>query len=287
MIARFRALLSMIWLVGAASVGAANQDDIPVDFSGRDPNWNVHSGNNCDLCHMASEPEPGVLRAPGDYDRMCSCHDERAELPHPSGFKPSPAMLDRIPEEFPLFDGRVNCATCHEIGRLCEHDIDKQHFTRVQGDDPSTVCYQCHDVAKYHQNNPHQQLTAKGVLVRQKCLYCHETVPRRRSDTFEVVTFISEIEALCVRCHPMSVGHPAGGDHMVVPSTEALARMMKLETEHGIILPLTREGKVSCITCHNPHEKGVIPEERAAAKGADSEQRKRLPGALCMECHQK
>jgi len=59
-----------------------------------------------------------------------------------------------------------------------------------------------------------------------------------------------------------------------------------MEEKFGIILPLDADGKMTCVTCHNPHQKGVIPPERAAAKGADSKFRHRLPDKMCTECHQ-
>jgi hypothetical protein len=59
-----------------------------------------------------------------------------------------------------------------------------------------------------------------------------------------------------------------------------------METTYDIILPLAKDGKMTCVTCHNPHEKGVIASGKPSAKGAGSKYRERLPKILCIECHQ-
>jgi cytochrome c peroxidase len=58
--------------------------------------------------------------------------------------------------------------------------------------------------------------------------------------------------------------------------------------ELGVILPLDKEGKVTCPTCHNPHEKGVLPDEEASAQGASEKYRLRLAAQnlqICIACH--
>jgi hypothetical protein len=61
--------------------------------------------------------------------------------------------------------------------------------------------------------------------------------------------------------------------------------MRKLESQYGVILPVDENGKLTCITCHNPHEAGAIPKTLAGAKGAGEKLRHRLPKVLCAECH--
>ena len=52
--------------------------------------------------------------------------------------------------------------------------------------------------------------------------------------------------------------------------------MKRTEKQFGIILPLNLDGRIMCATCHNPHEKGVMPDERGAAGGAGEKDRIRL-----------
>jgi cytochrome c peroxidase len=58
-----------------------------------------------------------------------------------------------------------------------------------------------------------------------------------------------------------------------------------METQHGILLPLSAEGNITCATCHNPHEKGVIPDRRLGARGASLTRRHRLQHDMCIKCH--
>jgi len=134
--------------------------------------------------------------------------------------------------------------------------------------------------------DPHNQLTENGEIVVEKCLYCHVEKPDEKHAGFQDVKLVGNLEILCQRCHGER-SHPAGANHLRKPSAQTLAVMKKGEKQYNIVLPLDYDGKVTCATCHNPHEKGVIPAERVGAKGAGEKFRHRLPGKICMACHQK
>jgi cytochrome c peroxidase len=74
--------------------------------------------------------------------------------------------------------------------------------------------------------------------------------------------------------------------HMTRPTAKTIATMKKMEEELRVVLPLDAEGKMTCATCHNPHEKGVISAESPAATGAGSKYRLRLPEPPCIACHE-
>jgi hypothetical protein len=57
-------------------------------------------------------------------------------------------------------------------------------------------------------------------------------------------------------------------------------------------IPLDETGRITCSSCHNPHEKGLLPGGNPRAVGADAKQatnhRLRIPqGSMCVACHQK
>ena len=59
--------------------------------------------------------------------------------------------------------------------------------------------------------------------------------------------------------------------------------MKQAEERLLVILPLVPRGRITCSTCHNPHQQGVIQHE-AAAKGAGATMKLRLP-SICFACH--
>jgi hypothetical protein len=70
---------------------------------------------------------------------------------------------------------------------------------------------------------------------------------------------------------------------LVEPSAQTLHNIRETEERLLVILPLVPRGRITCSTCHNPHQKGVIQHE-AAAKGADAYAKLRL-SSICFACH--
>jgi len=135
--------------------------------------------------------------------------------------------------------------------------------------------------------NPHKQLDARGKIEPGKCLYCHVSKPDEERSAKKEAKLIGELTLICQKCHAITGNHSGNNNHLVKPSAKLLARMQQMENRFSIILPLDDEGKLTCATCHNPHQKGVIQEDKPSAKGAGSKFRHRLPNKLCMECHLK
>jgi hypothetical protein len=135
--------------------------------------------------------------------------------------------------------------------------------------------------------DPHEQLDKKGDIVTDKCLYCHAEEPDENLAYPEDPKLIGGLEILCVRCHFHLARQMLSGrfSHMTRPSAKTVATMKKMEEELRIVLPLDAEGKTTCATCHNPHDKGVISTESPATTGAGSKYRLRLPEPPCIECH--
>ncbi len=252
---------------------------------------NIHyTGRYCGLCHEGT-PAPGgpkKLKYGGDLNRLCRCHTRSGrDAIHPVGVRPSGRKSARIPGDFPLAQGKLSCLTCHDIYAQCRSSAVRKVSLRG-GPYPrrTDFCFKCHDKRNYRKLDVHNQLNARRKIVAEKCLYCHVKKPDVKTATFTDLKYITDIETLCRRCHLVRGNHSGNFNHMIKPSAKSLARMKQMEKKFGIILPLDSNGKMTCITCHNPHDKGVIPASRPSARGAGSKFRHRLPGRLCIECHQ-
>lgn len=64
-----------------------------------------------------------------------------------------------------------------------------------------------------------------------------------------------------------------------------LKEIERNEKKMEVTIPLVPRKRITCSTCHNPHQKGIIKYE-PSAKGAGSPNRLRLSRpALCFVCH--
>lgn len=247
-----------------------------------------YTGKYCTDCHDQIPQEGGnkFLKFSGDFNILCKCHAP-ANYIHPVGIEPSHGKKVTIPAELPLQKGKITCLTCHDIYWQCQkRRVDKNSLRGTRSPKRSDFCYKCHDKASYMKLDLHTQLNPRGKIIVEKCLYCHTDKPDESRARYKDVKFIGDLEMMCQRCHLIRGNHAGNFNHMVKPSPRALARMQAMEKKFGIILPLDENGQLTCITCHNPHDKGVIRAESPAAKGAGSKYRHRLPGRLCVECHQ-
>jgi hypothetical protein len=288
-------ILFIILFVSSAAADEPGEPDAEVN-----PHF---SGKYCNVCHEGESPESieSQLRFGGDYVELCRCHGYTgSSYIHPVFIEPSEKKKKRIPDDFPLQDGKLSCITCHEIRRQCEDNPamrqikhadrrlyrDELMFLRGGPSRKRTdICFNCHDEKKYRKLDPHDQVMDDGKIDYEKCLYCHVERPDVNRATFESVELIGDLKTVCQRCHGKMVRHPAGVNHFRKPSGSIFQRLKKLEKDYGVILPLDDRGMLTCVTCHNPHERGVIPEDRPGSKGASEAYRHRIPGKMCRVCH--
>ena len=217
----------------------------------------------CKACHNESTEKsiriPGFsLRYKGDINILCiSCHvTDRGH--HPTEVDLPAAMLkqaEKSPTILPLDEeGRITCYTCHDnqcdtgIFKMVERDYDS---TRYKTD----LCWNCHNREEYAKVSPH-------VEDYKRCTRCHETNPVRGLD----VSLMAVPLMVCLHCHEVKP-HPVGKSHIAKPTS--IIRVDKS-------LPLSKEGKVVCVTCHNPHED---------PKGYPKRLRVATPKELCGMCH--
>ncbi len=150
--------------------------------------------------------------------------------------------------------------------------------------------------------NPHEQIDDEGRVLYRTCLICHTEMPeiRKKVDIKDVkVRFGDEdYNKICLICHTIKK-HPGSEgidvmmadmvapDHMVVPSTKVKLSIRITKKEIPMIMPLSpKDGKIICSTCHNPHERGLLPGR--ADWGGDYLVRLRSAGLdICQYCHKK
>lgn len=256
-----------------------------------------YSDKYCIECHEQKPEEGGntYLKYNGDFTQLCRCHGYTpGTYIHPIDIVPSEEKRSLIPDDFPLLNDKVSCVTCHDMYLQCKKNpkfkvLNKRFLRGAPYVSRTTLCFRCHDEKKYTMLDPHNQLTETGDIIIDKCLYCHLEKPDETSATFKEVKLIGQLEVLCFRCHyKQSKLHPINANHLVKPSRQIIENMKDSEEKFGIILPLNYDGNITCPTCHNPHERGVIPRGKASSKGASENYRLRLAGEklqICVACH--
>jgi hypothetical protein len=149
--------------------------------------------------------------------------------------------------------------------------------------------------------NPHEQINDEGEILWGKCLICHRNVPdikKERSIKDVKLRFDKEIKDICYRCHTV-IKHPGAEGataallgrpaplHLIEPPPNIYMNMRLAQKDVSTIMPLDpNTGKITCPTCHNPHERGVLVGK--ADWGADSVRRLRTEGLdICQFCHRK
>jgi hypothetical protein len=256
----------------------------------------------------------------GVVSQLCeSCHDGRLagrEI-HPVNLTPSAAMAGRIPAELPLRNGTLTCLTCHDVGGDCKaNEIDtgpRHHLLREwQASDPLAFCSRCHASEDYRPFNAHDQIDANGPKT-DVCAWCHSDVPDVDSYREEAPanTLRGKSSKVCVNCHSMGKDHPTHSHMEATPSAETMSHISAYELQAKLRLPFDQllkfataakrtpraipfdeNGRIACYTCHNPHEKGLLPEANPRSLGAEAKQatRHRLrarEGKVCVVCHDK
>jgi hypothetical protein len=124
----------------------------------------------------------------------------------------------------------------------------------------------------------------KEIEGQPVCVFCHMDVPDQSASRSQV-TFRADVAFLCWRCHPPMDGQFFKEHFLVKPSKKTLRIMRKSEREQLVAFPLLNRDRVTCSTCHNPHESGVLS-ARTARAGEDEPMRLRLPKEdICFGCH--
>ncbi len=238
---------------------------------------------NCTVCHEESALKSGRIDPTADYSPDClGCHDY-SENHHPVDFSPP----DKSSFPFPLRNGKVTCQTCHVIHGGAAHEGTPKLLRGGPYADRRTICFKCHLRDQYSSIDPHNMLNEHGeirvVNGKPVCLVCHARQPNPKVDWTSDVRFRADVGFLCWRCHPPMPGPFFERHFLVKPSASTRRAMEESEERLLLVLPMVPRDRITCSTCHNPHEKGVIIHE-GAAKGADAKSKLRSP-SMCFLCH--
>lgn len=247
----------------------------------------------CISCHEG-EPEKGRarLKEGGDVIRLCfRCHAfkySRSDI-HPVNVMPS--RLIAIPADMPLRNGRITCETCHDSslqeGGEQANSVRKTNPKFLRGGFVSRneFCSRCHARRLIGLLNPHDHVDSRGKKDRIKCLFCHSSLPEGMPGWMVRRQFDDEtVNQLCLLCHPdrYQESHPMA-PHFLSPSRAVSAALETSEERIGITFSLFND-RVVCITCHNPHQDGVIENPKPAGEAAPL-RRLRVGADICVGCH--
>jgi hypothetical protein len=209
----------------------------------------------------------------------------------------------------------MTCLTCHDMARACQDEA--RHSIHLRG----TVvrhrvefCAHCHDAQKNKPFNVHDQKEADG-LKTETCQWCHVGAWDTETPGHENPVYLLRPygRGLCENCHTVAADHPSGGPHMnALPPEDMIGYMAAHEMRDKMrlpfkdllnyvkaakrmprILPLDAQSRITCYTCHNPHEEGVIRASSPRALGAEGKRaqnyrlRDTKKGQMCQACHNK
>lgn len=201
--------------------------------------------------------------------------EEKPELPefhHIVDVVPTEAR--DIDEKLELGEkGELVCSTCHGLKDIDKTpvddvDIEAKEFLHDGPYEPLTdFCYRCHDEKANSRVNIHILLDKQGEIIKQNCEYCHEEVLDRDKElALDELKLRLPMESICYGCH-LKDPHFNAVEHQVKPETdEMLTHLKKMREKLQIFIPLSEEGKVMCISCHTPHQRGVIDVNKPAGK---------------------
>lgn len=247
----------------------------------------------CIRCHGTDKPSVNSLVFEGNADpsEMCIwCHNYYNNH-HPVDIVPAESYFtDCGMSSYPIIDNKIKCLTCHEVHAGPGLEETPKLLRGGPYVDSREPCFKCHFKERYAQIDAHIMKKKDGSLVmidgKAVCLLCHAVVPDPQVDRTRDVKFKADVAFLCWRCHPPMPQDFFEGHFLIKPTTNTLQYMRKKEVELEVIFPLVPRNRMTCSTCHNPHQEGILLHKPANA-GADSPGRLRIPKTeICKACHQ-
>lgn len=209
----------------------------------------------CGDCHGRDLPEAVAAKGGRQalYDSLCrECHGKAAvSCRFHDGCRPSTDERKRFEPLMPLEKGRFFCLTCHDARIQCvssRSPAAKENALFLRGNPKGPVsrfCFACHRAELYRFVKVHED--QQGA-----CLYCHDTAPPAKGEGKR--THDGRRVDVCGSCHHALGPHPGGVDHTALDTSR----------------------KITCQTCHDPHESSR--KVRYLLRAAERD-------ALCRDCH--
>lgn len=218
-------------------------------------NPHINDRYACKSCHFENAPEnitreKHAFRFQNDITVLCiSCHSS-ARNHHPVGTFLSEEMIDRKKNgNIPLdSEGRTTCATCHSNN--C--DTNNPHMSLRHYDTKRMeilLCWFCHDKEKFTKINPHKKVIKDSD---DSCKFCHDRPPIKGMEKSKDLYFVSRISMMCTRCHT-DISDLDRSHVLKTPPDKMIENIALFAEENDSGLPLNKEGRITCTTCHNAH----------------------------------
>ena len=248
-----------------------------------------HSGISCNSCHEGrATSEKKSLKSPDNPSKTCrECHIYEMDSDHhPSsmlvGILEEPAL---IPEEFKLYNNKMECLTCHEMHKNKDNLARDRYF--LIGSpyaERKDICRRCHQNNNQVDINPHSNYAyagkeKKNQFAGKECLFCHH--PSSGKSYTEDANLRASDAFMCWRCHGVMQGDFLSRHYLLkdIPQDEGM-KYEGLQASFDPSLHLDPFGRITCTTCHDPHK----PYDAAREKNGTG----RIPmrsKKICSSCH--
>lgn len=274
----YKYFFALLLLTGLTGLGCAT---VP---------WTRHVRLQCTSCHAGApqKGEPALKNRDNPSDTCRKCHPYTADEDH----HPTDPELELkgvksaiVDPSFPLVSGRMECLTCHQMHAEEVSYSGTKYFLRGGPyAERRDICFRCHNKILYDKFSPHKEMIKEGgALNKETCLVCHLYTPNPAVDTLKTVRFRASVAFLCWRCHVPMIQEFLDKHYLKKPSKKTMEDKLRGEMQNELIMPLDTMGRVTCSTCHNPHQSGVMI-SKWAKKGEDAKSRLRAKNA-CEICH--
>ncbi|MBI5207798.1 MAG: hypothetical protein HY934_08400 [Candidatus Firestonebacteria bacterium] len=251
---------------------------------------NMHMQLGCESCHQTPATvgvdtrESVKLTSPNnDVILLCElCHPNQEA--HPNGVSPNISNM-KVPDYLPLGvkggpnENKLICTTCHDIHAEFSSGKLLRGFPQKKGERGRYVqkidlCKDCHG-ADLLKRSPH-----KGD--DKSCSFCHGVDPKKEE---KASTIKMDIISLCNFCH-VSERIPHYLKFRDLFTDKDIKEDLKKMT-----LPLSKDKKLTCATCHNPHgnenpKRHYLREELILIAGKSNKINPHWTDIFCPSCHE-